>query len=603
MSVEYFLNLLETDEDKFRKEFITSNLTNTENEYLFDTYLYSIHKQDNIINDINFITDIYSFIDIIYQTNKLLESYIVITLNNIILEDIEYLKNIKMIYFIFKYINKLDKDKKSHIFKKLIIDIATSKYRFDENYSDQFDFEYINLLKLLFNKAVEEAQYTYDDLNNILINIYTFDIINANNLYITSDLNYKFEIKKLEKIYFDEENLTLREKILDIILYDINKITYTTDWNELRTMLHEIYLEDEITEKHKIKILNVLNYNEIISLSKYHDDQDPNYIINFDWMINNLYTNTNLIDNNVYEKILSYTNNILLNSILNNDNSEVYYYIKQRLLYVSKDISQIYTIIDGLLYNNSIIPSVVYENIDKYYSFLVEYVNNYLKPNNLYGHDIIGLIYDTYIISEYDHLGIEFLKENYEILDIRDNIYNPIIAEQIFIILLDKMPEKIIDLLDTTPIYATILAKITMSDVDYHPIIDKYLNLLKEQIKKDENLIEIQIKNTEIQLYYQKNLNIPINYSYYYTYIKKYNIEEQMYYYLARLLLTEQLTENTMDLVLQYLIQAGDYLDAKMYRTRLIQEHYMKDSIASYPPFMINNDVETIMNLVNYIKK
>ena len=597
MSFNYFVNLIETDEDKFRDEFITTNFSNTENEYLFDLYLYKILEQDNnILNDIDYITNIYLFIDLIHESNKLQESYIVKNTKNIIIKDTEYLKNIKMIYFIFKYMDKSG----INIPKKLITDIVESKYRFDENSSEQFEFEYINLLKHIFNNVVELSQYTLDTLHNTFYNIFMYEMT-ASKYYIISDkFSIQFRIEKLEKMYFDEDNLTLREKLLDMLLFDIQKITYS-NWSKISTMLNKIYTEGEITEKHKIKIINTINYNNIIDLQTYSNTQDPNFIILLNLVVHSLYDNEVIIDDYVYEKLLS--TNIILNEILRNI-GDIYDYIEQRLLYVSKDVSQIYTFIDNILYNNE--EGQIYkikDNIDKYYQFFITYVDKYLKLNDLYDYDVIGLIYDTYIVSEYDHLGLDFLERYYDIIDIQDTLYNPTIAEKIFIILLDKVPEKVIDLLNVTPIYAHVFAKITMSDVDYHPLIDKYLNLLVEQIKKDKDHIETRIKNIEIRPYYQINILIPTDYSYLYVYIKKYGIEKQIYYYLSRLLLSKPLTDITMDLLISYLIQAGDYLDAKMYRTRLIQEHYMKKSITNTPNFMINNDTETIMNLLGYIKK
>ena len=72
----------------------------------------------------------------------------------------------------------------------------------------------------------------------------------------------------------------------------------------------------------------------------------------------------------------------------------------------------------------------------------------------------------------------------------------------------------------------------------------------------------------------------------------------KIYNYLARLL-SKPLTDKTMDLLISYLIQEGDYLDEKMYRTRLVQEHYMKESITNIPNFMIDNDTKTIINLLS----
>ena len=223
--------------------------------------------------------------------------------------------------------------------------------------------------------------------------------------------------------------------------------------------------------------------------------------------------------------------------------------------------------------NNKLIHDII-KNIIKYY---INYHNN--KDLNY----VISNLLNTLIEKYYN-----IIDENtyYSLADIYD--FDETLVKNIFKFLLTKegYPEIVFDIINENIILSVILAEITMSDPDYHVYITKYLEIYLDNIEQNRSEGDY-------------DFDIPFIYE-----------ENEINYYLAKILMEKMNLTNTdsvkMSLkrdIISHLIKAGDYADAALLRTRLSQVYYLNEDIGQNPQFPIDNNIDTILNLLEYINK
>ena len=119
-------------------------------------------------------------------------------------------------------------------------------------------------------------------------------------------------------------------------------------------------------------------------------------------------------------------------------------------------------------------------------------------------------------------------------------------------------------------------------------LFDFYVNLLLPYLEEHQYIKEL-FKKFEIELSTENHGEI------YIVYWMKY-----INYYLAMIEIQHQ--TNT-DIIMKYLLKAGDIKDAKGLRTRLFQEKYLLSPMSTRSDNDINFDVDTMLYLFNLIKE
>ena len=603
---ERLIKLLETDTDKFIDAFYetdVNNLSEQDVKNLMDyiIFQYPVNNKRGGIRDTSLnanIKFIYNLIHDACDVDIISDKYKLNILNKISKNMIESLKNIKLVVFIVKIIGPMEVS--ANYLKKLILGIIESKHRIDD---ENLEFKYFYELRQLFNMAVDKIGYTYKELDELLYtHIEPLVFLIPRNYYILYDTTGKYHPvgwNYVKDKFLNVDNIVLKDAIINIILDDSNIKISDQDLLD--------FFNDEFTIQTRIKIINIRVKQEIIDYIN-----SGNRLV-YRYILTELVRNKDLFKDDVYKEILVPDTSGKINSLLIYILDNVNEYIIKRLLYLSTDTNVDIKLIDSLICKSHSLNNDL-KNIQRNYYILVEYIEDDLTSSDLDVEKIINHIFSIFFGNylHYEHIYKKYvinLIDNYgKYIKINSYIesYDADIMKKILEKLLNNNPQLVIDILDVEPVYSPILAEITMIDPEYHPLIEKYLNILKGKITEYENELNKEILNDDVILnkynfYDDEDQDKIISISNAHKYIMKNKIKEQTYYYLARLLLNEPLTDYSMSLVIKYLLMANDYLDSKMYRTRLIQEHYLKEPLST-SSIVINNDPDTIIKLLEYIK-
>ena len=415
-----------------------------------------------------------------------------------------------------------------------------------------------------YNESELKDTYENVQLVNEIVKKYSNDILDIINKYKEEFNNIKIEITSVSKINenirreYNQYTLEIKLKFnSDILLKYLNS----------RENLSLLLIND---------IKNNMKSELYKNIKWYKTNAVKNRIIPF-IKFNNININLNSSLNiilllNMKEYKLNATKNNFMNIIGSIEDTKTLKY-KDRIESIKFKDKKVSESIKNNLINNHI--TFMYYFKDKLYPelfvkkhFSVREPNPITELSKLYlKYDInlfIDLIRyyknDVWYLSTFNRIGYDDMTKIFEVLLSQDG-----------------GPEIVFGILDRLKKYSTILAEITLADPDYREYISKYLNLL------------------EIYINDKKMYNL--------EFIKNNYIKEKMYYYKAKLIILKgTMTENDRSKVIEYLFLAGDYLDALYLKNNFIKQFYFELPLGSSLPFALNNDVKTIVKLLEYIK-
>ena len=133
-------------------------------------------------------------------------------------------------------------------------------------------------------------------------------------------------------------------------------------------------------------------------------------------------------------------------------------------------------ILNNLINNNNnnksdILKRTVFEMFDMLFDSLTSHINNEDNEDN---EDLIILLK---LVENFSEIITYNRSINNNLINNNDKFKQKIIYK-IFEVILRKTPNIVFDIIEKNQIYAIQLAKITSSDLDYHPYIKKYLKIL-----------------------------------------------------------------------------------------------------------------------------
>ena len=343
------------------------------------------------------------------------------------------------------------------------------------------------------------------------------------------------------------------------------------------------------------------------------DNNDTNYII-LDILKSNLFNDETNYVNRIKEKKSYLFLKYILDTYYYNDKYNYKLDISNIRNFLNDPFPKRIKINSNELYQITKILSNKYPDIfdDNYYMYLLDkfmdhkhnFVIDILKPSeklsekskikinniidgifdDLYG--IHGNIKDNLLLlinKYYDIINVHnFLQLSGEYYFSTDSL-----VYDIFNILLtkDTGPDIVFQILDKSPIHSIELADITMTDKDYHPYILKYLNYL---ITYKEN------KEKE----YKNNLEVTYEDDPQYYGLLENNLDKKAHYLIAQILMNDSNVPKYE--IIRHLLKSNN--DGRRLGARLIQEHYLKTSISTSLDFLEDNDTDTLVNLLKYIK-
>lgn len=267
---------------------------------------------------------------------------------------------------------------------------------------------------------------------------------------------------------------------------------------------------------------------------------------------------------------------------------------------------------NGLIQTQTIIYFV--DTVDRKLKSL--YTTNNITKNNIL-HVIIDTIIDdanrnNYYIAD---VLISIFKNYKEYIDLKtykliNNIFTKVFNYDLlkileYLLTLDGLPTLIFEMIEERPFLALPVTRITMTDNEYNKYNLIYLQKLLDFIENTKNTIindirlnELVDENTVDNTISFKDESISIPNKIDILVINKNNIKERIQYFIAQILMNQP--NYDLDEVLKKLLLADDVKDAKLLRTRLFQQYYLKESLSESHSsnFEFNLDIDTIIYFI-----